>query len=96
MAHIKLALLRGIRHRQAGTPEENKTVVQGSTAYFGTYSVSDTDKTFTIHIEGTMFRKWIGTDQKRPFTISGDELKWTTPTTSLGSGTALDVWKRAK
>ena len=71
MAHIKLALLRGIRHRQAGTPEENKTVVQGSTAYFGTYSVSDTDKTFTIHIEGTMFRKWIGTDQKRPFTISG-------------------------
>ncbi len=70
--------------------------MQGSTAYFGTYSVSDTDKTFTIHIEGTMFWKWIGTDQKRPFTISGDELKWTTPTTSLGSGTALDVWKRAK
>ena len=96
MAHIKLALLRGIRHRQAGTPEENKAVAQGSIAYFGTYSVSEKDKTFTIHIVGTTFPNWIGTDQKRPFTISGDELKWTTPTTSLGSGTALDVWKRAK
>ena len=83
-------------NRQAGTPEENKAVAQGSIAYFGTYSVSEKDKTFTIHIVGTTFPNWIGTDQKRPFTISGDELKWTTPTTSLGSGTALDVWKRAK
>jgi hypothetical protein len=83
-------------NRQAGTPEENKAVVEGSIAYFGKYSVSEKDKTFTVHIEGTTFPNWIGTDQKRPFTISGDELKWTTPTTSLGSGTALDVWKRAK
>jgi Lipocalin-like domain len=43
-----------------------------------------------------MFPNWIGTNQKRSFTISDDELKWTTPTVSLGSGTALDVWKRAK
>lgn len=83
-------------NRHAGTPEENKAVVQGSIAYFGTYSVSETDKTVATHIEGGTFPNWIGTDQKRLFTISGDELKWTTPTTSLGSGTALDVWKRAK
>jgi hypothetical protein len=83
-------------NRQAGTPEENKAVVQGSIAYFGRYSVSNRAKTFTVHIEGTTFPNWIGTDQKRPFTISGGELKWTTPITSLGSGTALDVWKRAK
>ena len=29
-------------NRQSGTPEENKAVVQGSFAYFGTYSVSET------------------------------------------------------
>ncbi len=58
--------------------------------------MSETDKTVATHVEGGTFPNWIGTDQKRPFTISGDELKWTTPTTSLGSGTALDVWKRAK
>ena len=83
-------------NRREGSPEENKAVVQGSIAYFGTYSVSDTDKTCAIHIEAATFPNWIGADQKRSFTISGDELKWTTPTTSLGSGTAVDVWKRAK
>jgi hypothetical protein len=83
-------------NRHAGTPEENKAVVEGSIAYFGTYSVSETDDTCAIHIESSMFPNWIGTNQKRSFTISDDELKWTTPTVSLGSGTALDVWKRAK
>jgi Lipocalin-like domain len=83
-------------NRHAGTPEENNAVVQGSIAYFGTYSVSETDKTLTVHIEGGTFPNWIGTDQKRPFTISGDELELTVPTTSQGSGHALDVWKRAK
>ena len=58
--------------------------------------MSETDKTCAIHIEGATFPNWIGTHQKRFFTISGGELKWTTPITSLGSGTALDVWKRAK
>jgi hypothetical protein len=83
-------------NRQTGTPEENKAVVQGSLAYFGTYSVSETDKIVTIHIESCSFPNWNGVDQKRSFTISGDELKWFTPTTSLGSGNALDVFKRAK
>jgi Lipocalin-like domain len=83
-------------NRHAGTPEENKAVVEGSIAYFGMYSVSETDDTCAIHIESSTFPNWIGTNQKRSFTISGEELKWTTPTVSLGSGTALDVWKRAK
>jgi hypothetical protein len=46
-------------NRQAGTPEENKAVVQGSIAYFGTYSVSEKDKTFTVHIESCTFPNWI-------------------------------------
>ena len=29
-----------LNNRQAGTPEENKAVVHGSIAFFGTYSVS--------------------------------------------------------
>jgi hypothetical protein len=35
-------------NREAGTPEENKAAMQGSIAYFGTYSVSDTDKVVTF------------------------------------------------
>jgi hypothetical protein len=34
-------------NRETGTAEENKAIVQGSLAYFGTYSVSETDKSIT-------------------------------------------------
>ena len=37
--------------RLDGTPEENKAVVQGILCYFGTYSVSDADRSLNIHIE---------------------------------------------
>jgi hypothetical protein len=83
-------------NRQAGTPEENKAIVQGSIAYFGTYLVNETDKTVTIHIESCSFPNWNGTDQKRVFNISGDELNVTNPTSSTGTGTNQQVWKRAK
>jgi hypothetical protein len=84
-------------NREAGTPEENKAVVQGSIAYFGTYSVNETDKTITTHIESCTFPNWNGTDRKSSFNISGDELSITVITTpSTGTGTAYLVWKRAK
>ena len=59
-------------NRQAGTPEENKAVVQGSIAIFGTYSVSETDKTFTQHVESCTFPNWNGTERKYSFDVSGD------------------------
>jgi hypothetical protein len=86
-------------NRVAGTPEENKAIVQGSIAYFGTYSVSETDKTYTQHVESCTFPNWNGIDRKTSFNISGDELSTTVvsgPLTSIGTGTAHAVWKRAK
>jgi len=83
-------------NRQSGTPEENKAVVQGSLAYFGTYSVSETDKTITTHIVSSTFPNWNGIDRKTSFNISGDELTTTNSTTTIGSGGAQLVWKRAK
>jgi hypothetical protein len=79
-----------------GNPEEeNKAIEPGSIGYFGTYSISEADKTFNIHIEACTFPNYTGTDQKRPFTLTGDELKWANPTTSIGT-TASMVWKRVK
>jgi hypothetical protein len=80
----------------AGTPEENAAIVQGIIAYFGTYSVSVEDHLVTVHVEGSTFPNWVGTDQKRLFTIIGDELRYTNLNRSSGEGTALVVWKRAK
>ena len=82
--------------RQLGTPEENAEVVEGSIAYFGTYSVSESDKAITLHIEGTTYPNWKGVDHKRLFELSGDELSWTNPTTSTGTGASHPVWKRAQ
>jgi Lipocalin-like domain len=82
-------------NRQEGTPEENKAVVQGTLCYFGTYSVNETDRTFTVHVENCTFPNWAGTDQKRFFTLVGDELTLTGSAAASG-GTAHVVWKRAK
>lgn len=83
-------------NREAGTPEENKAAVQGSIAYFGTYSVSETDKVIMYHIEGSTFPNWRDLDQKRFFKLSGDELTLTNPTPSTGSGSGYAVWQRVK
>ena len=58
-------------NRNEGTPEENKAVVQGSIAHFGTYTVNDADKTIIFHIESSTFPNWNGTEQKRPVMVSG-------------------------
>jgi len=81
-------------NRNEGTPDENKAVVQGSIAHFGTYTVIDADKTIVFHIETSTFPNWNGTEQKRPVVVNGDELRWTTPASSGGS--AEVVLKRAK
>jgi hypothetical protein len=83
-------------NRESGTPEENQAAVRGSLAYFGTYSVSETDKAITLHIEGSTFPNWRGADQKRFFTLAGDELTLTTPTPSIGVGTGQMVLRRAR
>ena len=82
-------------NRTTATPEENKAIVQGSGAHFGTVSVNAADKTITFKIETSLFPNWDGTEQKRPFTVTGDELQYTVPAAS-GGGTATVVWKRTK
>src|ERR1700757_5121848 len=76
-------------NRETGTAEENKAIVQGSIAYFGTYTVSETDKTISYHIESSTFPNWNGADRKASFNISGDELSIhviSVPLTSIGRG----------
>jgi hypothetical protein len=82
-------------NRTTAPPEENKAIVQGSVTHFGTVFVNAADKTITFKIETATFPNWDGTEQKRPFTLTGDELTYTVPSAS-GGGTATSVWKRAK
>jgi uncharacterized membrane protein len=68
--------------RASGTPEENRAVVQGSIALFGTYAVEDAGKTLVMRIENGTFPNWAGVEQRRGLTLNGDEMTYTTP----GSG----------
>jgi hypothetical protein len=79
-------------HPAQGTAEENKATAQGTMTYFGTYSVSEADRTIAIHIEASSFPNWNGADQKRIVAITGDQL--TLIARALG-GSADVVWKRA-
>jgi len=71
-------------NRATGTPDENKAVVQGVTSYFGTYSVNEANKTFTIKFEGSAYPNLEGTEQTRAFTIEGDQLMVTNPSPTVG------------
>lgn len=81
-------------NREGGSPDENRAVVQGSLAYFGTYSVDADGKGLTLHILGATLPNWIGTTQKRAAAMpSHDRLEFTNASAS-GGGSALIAWRR--
>ena len=83
--------------RDLGTPEENKSIVSGSIAYFGTYMVNEVDKTLTLKLEGSTYANLLASgEQKRVITsLTAEDLKFTNPRTP--SGLTLEVaLKRAK
>jgi Lipocalin-like domain len=82
-------------NRAKGSAEENQAVVAGSIAHFGKYSVDEKGKAFTYHIESSIYPNWDGTAQVRPFTVTGDEMKYGVAAGSAGGRVEL-AWKRAK
>ena len=77
-------------NRAQGTPEEFRETVLGSIAYFGTYAVNEAKSEFVLTIKGSTFPDYEGTEQTRPFTIVGDELRSINPNPSLG-GSPIDL-----
>jgi hypothetical protein len=83
-------------NRAKGTPEEYKTIAIGSVANFGTYSVNEANKTFTISYDGSTFPNRKGAKETRPFVIEGDQLRITNPAPSTGGESSQLVYRRAK
>ncbi len=82
-------------NKNAGTDAENKAVVQGMISTFGTYAVNEKDHSMTVHIIGSSFPNWSGTDQKRMIAFSGDTMTLTAGEAATG-GIATISLKRAK
>jgi hypothetical protein len=86
----------GSNDRRNARPDENKAIMQGSLAYFGTYSVNETDKTLISRIAGSTFPNSEGEEQKRMITLlTADELRYANPQTTLGASVEA-VWRRVR
>jgi hypothetical protein len=86
----------GSGSRIQGTPEENAAIVRGSIASFGTYTVDEAKKTFTIHWEANTFPNLTGQNQTRAFTINGDQLAIANPAPTAGGPPSELVYRRDK
>lgn len=54
------------------TPEEALAIFNGYIAYYGTYSVDDAN--ISVQVEGAWDPTQVGTNQARPYKLSGDTL----------------------
>jgi hypothetical protein len=77
-----------------GTPEENASVVRGSFANFGTFTVDEQKKTFTTNIEGSIYPNIVGLSMTRTVTAIGpNEFRYTNATTVTGASADV-LWRR--
>jgi len=82
-------------NRESSTAQENKALVDGSVAHFGTYTIDSAGQSIVFHIQKSTFPNWDGETQRRPFTLTGDRLTYMTPG-SFGYGASTVVWQREK
>jgi hypothetical protein len=77
------------------TAEEMKAIAESILSYFGTYTVNEAEKSYTIRIESSSFQNQTANPAKRMVELNGDDLKITNPGRLAGGQTAT-VWKRLK
>jgi hypothetical protein len=77
--------------KTAGTADEFRAAVLGSSTHYGTIALEDGQLVF--HIEAASFPNWEGTVQRRSFEVRGDELRYRVPARPDG-GIPISVWRR--
>ncbi len=80
---------KGSESANAMPAEELGALARGLTANFGTWSVNEADKTYTIHIEGALFPNVEGAEVKATVSVSGEELR-------IGGANGQTVYRRVK
>ena len=60
--------------RGTGTPYENRAVMKGNLAYFGTYAAQGADKSLALHITVSSYPNLNNSDQKWKIDLSGTNL----------------------
>jgi lipocalin-like protein len=85
-------------NRLAGTDADNRAIVQGTLAFFGTYTVDEAKKTLTFNITASTYPNAEGTSQTRTIDkLTETEFRNTNPAASRdGPAMAANVYTRAK
>ena len=78
------------------TAEEAAAIAKGAIAYFGTYTVNESDRSIRLKLTATTLANQLGVEQKRAvMSINAKEMKYTNPV-SVRGGNIEVVWKRAQ
>ena len=77
------------------TPDELKATAESVLSYFGSYTVNEADKSYTIQIDASTFANQTTAPARRLVEINGDEMK-VINSGRLAGGQTIIVWKRAK
>ena len=85
-------------NRLNGTDADNRAIVQGTLAFFGSYSVDEAKKTVTFNIAASTYPNAEGTSQVRTIDkLTADEFVNTNPGASRdGPARAANFYRRAK
>src|SRR5947208_11257684 len=84
-------------NRMAATPEEYAGIMRGTIAQFGTYTVDEEKKQFTMKFAASTFPNWDGISQTRTIDkLTDDEMINTNPQVGAGRGSACNLYRRAR
>lgn len=81
--------------RKKGTPEEYSAAVLGSSTHFGHVALDPAAGLVIFRIESASFPNSEGTEERRPYMLSGDELSYRTKPRPDGD-VPISVWKRVQ
>lgn len=78
------------------TDEEVRSNFEGCISYFGSYQVDETEGVIRHHVEASIFPNMEGSQQKRQFVISENQLQLRTQPIRLGGEKAIGIlqWER--
>ena len=96
--HVSSGLPRiASNNRLAGTDADNRAIVQGTLALFGTYTVDEAKKTLTFNITASTYPNQEGTSQTRTIDkLTDEEFINTNPQVGGGRGSGYNLYRRAK
>ena len=99
--HMAAQLMNDERPKDASanaSPDEVRAALRTYTAYFGTYTIDERDKSVTHHREGDVNPQGVGVDAKRFYEFKGDRLILTPPPTEVNGEkrTTRITWERIR